>query len=39
MTTETETYRGRGIPAPNKNDGQYKFLAFIFWMTKIDKSA
>jgi squalene-hopene/tetraprenyl-beta-curcumene cyclase len=30
-----------GYPAfhKNKNDGQYKFWTFIFWMTQIDKSA
>ena len=30
-----------GFPAfhPNKNDGQYKMLAALFWLTQIDKSA
>ena len=30
-----------GFPAfdKNKNDGQYKFWSFVFWMTQIDKSA
>jgi len=30
-----------GFPAfhPNKNDGQYKLLAALFWITTIDKSA
>jgi hypothetical protein len=30
-----------GFPAfdSNKNDGQYKFWTFVFWMTQIDKSA